>query len=91
MKTETVFHVDRMDELKEVRLHCTKSGFFIHWQLAPARGATFVDAESGVEPIGAVGRILDVTTRLWNRRYLAAALAALQRAAAGATASDPSR
>jgi hypothetical protein len=34
-RTEAHFLVDRMDELP-IRMHCTISGMFVHWQLTEA-------------------------------------------------------
>jgi hypothetical protein len=60
----TVFRVDQLEELREIKLRCTKSGWYSRWLLTDAQGGTFVDAEFGIEPtalqyrlfFGAIGR-----------------------------------
>src|SRR5690348_11639371 len=34
--------IDRRDELREIRMHCTVSGMYVDWQLTDAQGGTFV-------------------------------------------------
>src|SRR6266511_3546300 len=36
-----------MQERREIRMHCTISGMFAHWQLAEAQRGTFLNAEFG--------------------------------------------
>jgi Polyketide cyclase / dehydrase and lipid transport len=82
-RDEARFLVDRMDELREIRMHCTISGFFVHWQLTDAQGGTFLDAEVGMDPIRRRDRVLDLTGgRRFLRRWLVDAVAGLKRAAA---------
>jgi hypothetical protein len=60
----TVFRVEQLDELHEIKLRCTRSGWYSRFLLTEAQGATFVDAEFGIEPtalqyrllFGAIGR-----------------------------------
>jgi uncharacterized protein YndB with AHSA1/START domain len=60
----TVFQVDQLEELHEIRLRCTRTGWYSRFLLTEAQGGTFVDAEFGIEPtavqyrllFGAVGR-----------------------------------
>jgi hypothetical protein len=33
-RDEAHFLIDRMEERREIRMHCTISGMFVHWQLA---------------------------------------------------------
>jgi uncharacterized protein YndB with AHSA1/START domain len=40
-RDEAHFLIDEMDELREIRMHCTISGMFAHWQLTEAQGGTF--------------------------------------------------
>jgi hypothetical protein len=80
-KVESVFAVDRYDELKEIRMHCTLSGTFAHWELAPAQGRTFVDVTLGIEPIDAGSRVFDMTFgRRFFRSWLRDSITALTRA-----------
>jgi uncharacterized protein YndB with AHSA1/START domain len=82
-RDEARFLIDRMDELREIRMHCTVSGFFVHWQLTDAQGGTFLDAEFGMDPIRKRDRVLDFAAgRRFLRRWLTDAVAGLKRAAA---------
>jgi uncharacterized protein YndB with AHSA1/START domain len=81
-RDEARFLVDQVDELREIRMHCTVSGFFVHWQLTDAQGGTFLDAEFGVDPIRRRDRLLDLAGgRRFLRRWLLDAVAGLKRAA----------
>jgi uncharacterized protein YndB with AHSA1/START domain len=81
-RDEARFLIDRMDELRELRMHCTISGMFVHWQLTDAQGGTFVDAEFGMDPIRRRDRVLDLAGgRRFLRRWLAEAVTGLKRAA----------
>jgi polyketide cyclase/dehydrase/lipid transport protein len=75
----TVFHVDQLEELREIRMHCTKSGMYAHWRLTPAQDATFVDVAGGMEPLGFAAWAYDATLgrRFW-RSWAAGALSALR-------------
>ena len=37
--------IDRLEDLREIRMRCTKTGTYAHWTLTEARGNTFVDVE----------------------------------------------
>ena len=81
-RNEAHFLIDRMDELREIRMHCTVSGMFVHWQLTDAQGGTFLDAEFGMDPLRPRDRLIDATVgRRFFRRWLAEAMAGLKRAA----------
>jgi Polyketide cyclase / dehydrase and lipid transport len=81
-RDEARFLIDRMDELREIRMHCTVSGFFVHWQLTDAQGGTFLDAEFGIDPIRRRDRLMDLAGgRRFLRRWLIDAIAGLKRAA----------
>lgn len=81
-RSEAHFLIDRVDELHEIRMHCTVSGMFVHWQLTGARGATFLDAEFGMDPLRRRDRLIDATIgRRFFRRWLAEAMDGLKRAA----------
>jgi hypothetical protein len=86
--TEIHFLVDRMDELREIRMHCTISGMFVHWQLTEAQGATFLNAVFGMEPRRRRDRLIDFTIgRRFFSRWLAEAVDALKAAATGSALS----
>jgi len=81
-RMETVMSLDRLEDLREIHLHCTKTGTYAHWQLTEAQGNTFVDVEFGMDPIGVSYRIFDATVgKLAFSRWLAKALASLEKAA----------
>jgi uncharacterized protein YndB with AHSA1/START domain len=81
--------IDQMDDLHEIRMHCTISGMFVHWQLTDAQGGTFVHAEFGMEPILTKHRITDpVVGRRFFRKWLLEAVDGLRNASEG-EASQP--
>jgi uncharacterized protein YndB with AHSA1/START domain len=81
-RVEAHFLIDRMDELREIRMHCTISGMFVHWQLTDAQGGTFLNAAFGMEPIRNRDRLADITVgRRFFRRWLVEAVEGLKRAA----------
>lgn len=81
-REEAHFLIDRMEELREIHMHCTISGMFVHWQLTDAQGGTFLDAEFGMDPLRRRDRLIDATIgRPFFRRWLAEATDGLKRAA----------
>jgi len=81
-RDEAQFLIDRMDDLREIRMHCTVSGMFVHWQLTDAQGSTFVHAEFGMDPIRPRDRVIDMTVgRRFFRGWLAEAVESLRQAA----------
>jgi uncharacterized protein YndB with AHSA1/START domain len=86
-REETTFRIDRMEELREVRMHCTKSGTFAHWRLTDAQGGTFVEIRTGMEPFKASDRLFDLTLgRAFFRRWTADSLEALRQTLRARTA-----
>jgi uncharacterized protein YndB with AHSA1/START domain len=84
-RTEAHFLIDRVNELREMRMHCTTSGLFVHWQLTDAQGGTFLDAGFGMEPVRRFDRLFDpIFGRRFFDRWLAEAVDALKRAASEA-------
>jgi uncharacterized protein YndB with AHSA1/START domain len=80
-REEIHFMIDRMDELREIRMHCMISGMFVHWQLTDAQGGTFLDAEFGIDPIRRRDRVSELAWgRRFLRRWLTDAVAGLKRA-----------
>jgi hypothetical protein len=80
-RDEAHFLIDRIEELREIRMHCTISGMFVHWQLTEAQGGTFVDAEFGMDPLRRRDRLIDFTIgRRFFRRWLVEAVESLKRA-----------
>ncbi len=49
-KAETTFRIEELDELHEIKLRCTRSGYYSRWLLTETQAGTFVDAEMGIEP-----------------------------------------
>src|ERR671924_2328372 len=81
-RDEAHFLIDRLDELREIRMHCTISGMFVHWQLTEAQGGTFVNAEFGMDPLRRRDRLIDFTVgRRFFRRWLNEAVESLKQAA----------
>ena len=81
-RDEAQMLIDRMDGLREIRMHCTVSGMFVHWQLTDAQGGTFVHAEFGMDPIRPRDRVVDITVgRRFFRSWLQDAVEGLRRAA----------
>jgi hypothetical protein len=74
--------IDRLEELRELDFHCTKTGMYMHWSLTPAQGDTFVETEFGMEPLGVGLRVFDAALgRVYMRRWLSESLEALARQA----------
>ena len=74
--------IDGMEDLHEIRMHCTVSGMFVHWQLTDAQGGTFVHAEFGMDPIRRRDHLMDVAVgRRFFRNWLVEAVDGLRRAA----------
>ena len=75
----TTFVIDRMEELRELRMHCTLSGTYAHWRLTEAQGETFVDVTFGRDPVNLGWSVYDkMLGRRLFRRWLAASVAALR-------------
>jgi uncharacterized protein YndB with AHSA1/START domain len=49
-KATTVFEVEELEDMHEIKLRCQTSGYYSHWILTEARGNTFADVEMGIEP-----------------------------------------
>ena len=76
------FVLDRVEDLREIRMTCQLTGTYAHWRLAPAQGGTFVDLELGMQPKRPSDRLSDVLIgRLYFRNWGEKSLAALAEAA----------
>jgi hypothetical protein len=74
--------VDRLDEMRELRIRCTNTGTFVDLALSPAESGTFVDARFGMDPVNARMRVFDaVAGKRYFRRWLEQSLEAMQRVA----------
>ena len=79
--SKTDFVIERMDDMREIRLVCQTTGMYAHWVLTDAQGATFVDVEMGMQPRTASTRFFDtVIGRMYFRRWLEQSIDALRRA-----------
>jgi ribosome-associated toxin RatA of RatAB toxin-antitoxin module len=82
-RVETFMRLERLDDLREIRMRCTSTGTYARWLLTEAQGSTFVDVEFGMDPIGFSNRVFDATVgRAYFRRWLEQSLAALEEVAA---------
>src|SRR5919198_2931158 len=84
-KAKTPFLVERLDDLREIRIKCQVSGTYAHWLLTEARGGTFVDLEMGIQPKKAVPfKVFDKTMApRYFRRWADQSIEALNEAASG--------
>ena len=74
--------VDRLDELREMRIRCVSTGTFVDLALTGMRGGTLVDARFGMEPPTARMKLFDaVAGKRYFRRWLEQSLDAMQRVA----------
>ena len=82
-RVQTTFEVERLDDLREVKLRCTDTGTYARWLLTEAQGNTFIDVEFGMDPATLGSRLFDSAFgRLYFRRWLEQSLDALEAAAA---------
>ncbi|MGH2981375.1 MAG: SRPBCC family protein, partial [Solirubrobacterales bacterium] len=83
-QVETMMKLERLADLREIQMRCTKTGTYARWLLTEAQGNTFVEVEFGMDPIGVGNRVFDSTFgKLYFRRWLSQSLAALEEVAAG--------
>ena len=81
--SKTTFAIEELDDLREIRLRCTSSGWYSRWKLTEASGATFADIEIGMEPYGVAYRAIDKTAgKRWYRRVAQASIDGLKQAVA---------
>jgi uncharacterized protein YndB with AHSA1/START domain len=74
--------VDRLEELREMRIRCVNTGTFVDLALTRATGGTFVDARFGMDPQTAQMRVFDVVAgKRYFRRWLEQSLSAMERVA----------
>lgn len=75
--------IERLDNCREVTIHCREVGTTTRFVLTEAQGGTFVDAEFRVEPATASVRVFDMLAgRRYMRRWLEASLDSLKQACA---------
>ena len=79
----TQFEIEELDDLHEIQLRCTQSGWYSKWVLTEAGGNTFADIEIGMEPYSTGYRAIDtVVGKRWYRRVAKASLDGLKQAVA---------
>jgi hypothetical protein len=80
----STFLLERLDNLRQVRMSCKLSGMYADWRLTPAQGGTFVELEMGMEPKRLPDRAFyRVGGRGYFRRWASESLDALRLAASG--------
>ncbi len=67
----TTFKVEELQDLREIKLRCQRTGYYSHWRLTEAQGQTFADLELGIEPIGLFGRLAGVALTKSEMRKMA--------------------
>ena len=49
-ETETTYRIEALEEMREIKLRCQRSGYYSHWVLTEAQDSTFMEVEIGIEP-----------------------------------------
>ena len=66
---KTEFVVDSLEEMREISVRCTVSGWYLHWLLTSAGDDTFAEFEVGMNPTNPGYRAVDsVVGKRWYRR-----------------------
>jgi hypothetical protein len=74
--------VDRLDELRELRIRCVNTGTYVDLALTPADAGTFIDARFGMDPTNTKMRIFDaVAGKRYFRNWLEQSLEAMKQVA----------
>ena len=80
----TTFEIEELDELHEIRLRCTQSGWYSRFVLTEAGGATFADVEIGMDPATPEAEEIDATVgKRWYRQVAKAAIDGVKRTLCG--------
>ena len=68
-----LFVVDKLEDLREIKLRCLTSGYYSHWVLTEAQGESFTEVEFGMEPTTLPFKAVDATfgKRMYRRTMLA--------------------
>ena len=65
----TEFVVEAFEEMREISLRCTVSGWYLHWLVTEAGTDTFAELEVGMDPTHLGYRAIDGTVgKRWYRR-----------------------
>jgi len=66
---KTEFVVDEYEEMREISVRCTVSGWYLHWVLTGAGTDTFAEFEVGMDPTHVGYRALDTFVgKRWYRQ-----------------------
>lgn len=57
-KAETTFRIEALEEMREIKLQCLRSGYYSHWVLTEAQDSTFMEVEIGIEPTAPQYRVM---------------------------------
>jgi hypothetical protein len=75
----TEFVVEAFDEMREISVRCTVSGWYLRWLLTEAGKDTFAEVEVGMDPKHLGYRAVDSTVgKRWYRRTAENTLASLR-------------
>jgi len=78
---ETTLMLERLDDLRSIRMRCLDTGTYSDWRLTEAQSNTFVEVELGMEPIGLSARAFDAAAgNVYFRRWLQQSIDALRAA-----------
>jgi hypothetical protein len=93
-RDEMQLYVEGLEDCRNLAIRCLNTGTFIRWELAEARGGTFLEGEMGMEPERLQMRAFDLVAgkryfRAWLRQTLEALASVAQRRAGAAPTSAP--
>lgn len=78
-KHKTEFVVEAFDEMHEISVRCTVSGWYLRWLLTEAGADTFAEVEIGMKPTHLGYRAVDTAVgKRWYRRAVEDTLARLR-------------
>ena len=79
-KSRTIFEIDELEDMHQIRMRCKASGWYSRWKLTEAGGGTFLDVEIGMEATTPAYRAFDrVAGKRWYRRVTRASFDGLRR------------
>ena len=69
MSRKTEFVVEAFEEMREICVRCTVSGWYLHWLLTEAGKDTFAEVQVGMDPKHVTHRAVDSSFgKRWYRR-----------------------
>jgi Polyketide cyclase / dehydrase and lipid transport len=74
---DSVWVAERLEHLREARFRCTRTGTFASFKLTPAQNDTFVEAETGIDPVSLPWRLMKPVLGPQYKRWLISVLDAL--------------